>query len=548
MKGIRIDRKRHLAEEPKTGHNRWHPDIAPIIEVDEGEEVALETRDALDGFLTSSSTVADFPSLALGAIHPLTGPVLVKGARPGDLLEVEFVDIVPQRWAFSAIMPGLGFLRDAMTTPFLVHWTLDDDWATSRELPGVRIPGAPFMGVSGVAPSHQQVEAWTRREAEVAQRNGIALPPDREGAVPPSGSPAAAGLRTLPPRENGGNFDVKQLSKGGKLLLPVSVDGALFSTGRALRAGRRRGLRHGDRDGRHVRGPLPCAPRRGAAPRHPLAALRAQQLLHRSSLRGAGTLRGHDGDAGHAAGRERGRESEPRLPQRHPEHDEPAPGARLLARAGVRHLQRRRRSSDQQRGRSAERRGVRAAAGDDIRRLSPFGTLAIALTLAVSAVAPAAGATLDELAGALNLVPLHGAEPRALVLERLADGKTVALASLQGRPVLVYFWATWCPHCSRELPSAIEQVHREYGPRGLVVLAVNMEQSRETVRAWARDRGLTMDVLLDVSGAVNSAWGVAYSPEVFVIGRDGRLVARAIGTRGWATPEGRAFFEALMAR
>ena len=231
MKHVTIDRQLPLKHQPKTGHNRWHPDVPPIVEVDEGEEVALETRDALDGFLTSSSTVADFPSLALGAIHPLTGPVLVKGARPGDLLEVEFVDIVAQRWAFSAIMPGLGFLRDAMTTPFLVHWTLDDGWATSRELPGVRIPGAPFMGVSGVAPSHQQVEAWTRREAEVAQRNGIALPPDREGAVPPSGSPAAAGLRTLPPRENGGNFDVKQLSKGGKLLLPVSVDGALFSTG-----------------------------------------------------------------------------------------------------------------------------------------------------------------------------------------------------------------------------------------------------------------------------------------------------------------------------
>jgi peroxiredoxin len=98
------------------------------------------------------------------------------------------------------------------------------------------------------------------------------------------------------------------------------------------------------------------------------------------------------------------------------------------------------------------------------------------------------------------------------------------------------------------LPSAIEQVHREYGPRGLVVLAVNMEQSRETVRPWVRDRGLTMDVLLDISGTVNAAWGVAYSPEVFVIGRDGRLIARAIGTRGWATPDGRAFLEALMAR
>ena len=231
MKGIHIDRKRHLADDPKTGHNRWHPDIAPIIEAEEGEDVALETRDALDGYLTSGSTVADFSSVPLGAIHPLTGPVLVKGARAGDLLEVEFVDVVPQRWAFSMIMPGLGFLRDVMTTPFLVHWTLADGWATSEQLPGVRVPGAPFMGVSGVAPSRAQVEVWARREAQIAERHGFALPPDRVGAVPASGTAATDGLRTLPPRENGGNFDVKQLSKGGTLLLPISVDGALFSTG-----------------------------------------------------------------------------------------------------------------------------------------------------------------------------------------------------------------------------------------------------------------------------------------------------------------------------
>src|SRR5262249_39157783 len=233
MKGIQIDRKRQLADDAKTGHNRWHPEIAPAIEVDEGEEVALETRDALDGYLTPSSTVAALKTWPGGGIHPLTGPVLVKGARPGDLLEVEFVDIVPQRWAFSAIIPGLGYLRDVMTTPFLVHWTLADGWATSPQIPGVRIPGAPFMGVSGVAPSRPEVEAWARREADLAERKGFALPPDRVGAVPASGSAATQGLRTLPPRENGGNFDVKQLSKGGKLLLPVSVDGALFSTGDA---------------------------------------------------------------------------------------------------------------------------------------------------------------------------------------------------------------------------------------------------------------------------------------------------------------------------
>lgn len=233
MKSVTIDRRRHLAEEPGTGHNRWHPDVRPVVEVDEGEEVSLETRDAIDGYLTPGSTVADFAGLPLGAIHPMTGPVLVKGARPGDLLEVEFLDIDPARWAFSAIMPGLGFLRDVMTTPFLVHWSLADGWATSAQLPGVRVPAAPFMGVSGVAPSRAQVEAWTRREADVSARGGLALPPDATGAVPASGPAASHGLRTLPPRENGGNFDVKQLTRGAKLLLPVAVEGALFSTGDA---------------------------------------------------------------------------------------------------------------------------------------------------------------------------------------------------------------------------------------------------------------------------------------------------------------------------
>ena len=231
MKTISIDRKRHLAEQPNTGHNRWHPDIAPIVEVDEGEEVALDTRDGIDGYLNAGSTEADFPSVQFGAVHPLTGPVLVKGAKPGDLLECEFVDIVPQAWAFTAIMPGLGFLRDVMTTPFLAHWNIADGWATSPQLPRVRIPGASFMGVSGVAPSRPQVEAWTRREADLGARGGMVFTPDAAGAIPGTGAAAKEGLRTLPPRENGGNFDVKQLTKGSKLLLPVAVEGALFSTG-----------------------------------------------------------------------------------------------------------------------------------------------------------------------------------------------------------------------------------------------------------------------------------------------------------------------------
>ena len=231
MKSIVIDRSKHLKDEPRTGHNRWHPDIEPIVEVDEGEEVSLDTRDACDGHLPPGSTAATLAAIPAGAIHPLTGPVAVKGARPGDLLEVEFVDIVPQPRAFSCVLPGLGFLRDVMTTPFLVNWSIASGWATSPDLPGVRIPAAPFMGVSGVAPSRAQLEAWTRREADLIGRGGLVFPPDATDAVPSAGAAAMHGLRTVPPRENGGNFDVKQLTKGSRLLLPVAVDGARFSTG-----------------------------------------------------------------------------------------------------------------------------------------------------------------------------------------------------------------------------------------------------------------------------------------------------------------------------
>ena len=230
MHAIRIDRSKPLAEEPHFGHNRYHPDIAPAAEIGEGEEIALETRDALDGQITPQTTVADFATLDAGAVHPLTGPVFVKGAMPGDMLEIEFTDIIAQPTAFSAIMPGLGFLRDVMTEPFLVHWQIRDGWASSAQIPGVRIPGAPFMGVSAVAPSAAKLAEWTAREQRAIDRGGLVFPPDAQGAVP-AGACGLTGLRTLPPRENGGNFDVKQLTKGAKLFLPVFVEGGLFSTG-----------------------------------------------------------------------------------------------------------------------------------------------------------------------------------------------------------------------------------------------------------------------------------------------------------------------------
>lgn len=233
MKSITIDRNKRLREEPHTGHNRWHPDIEPVLEAAPGEEVVLETRDAADGQIRRHMTVADLERLDSKVAHPLTGPVYVKGAKPGDLLEIEYVDIVPQSYGWTRNRPGAGFLRDIFREPYLAHWDLKDGWATSPQLPGVRIPNGAFMGTAGIAPSRAQLEAWTRREADLVARGGFAAPPDPQDAVPPAGPVAREGLRTIPPRENCGNVDAKQLTKGSRLLIPVNVDGALYSVGDA---------------------------------------------------------------------------------------------------------------------------------------------------------------------------------------------------------------------------------------------------------------------------------------------------------------------------
>ena len=111
-----------------------------------------------------------------------------------------------------------------------MQWKIRDGFATAAELPGVRIPGASFMGISATAPSAQKLKEWTEREQRALDAGGFVLPPSPDGAVP-GGASGLEGLRTLPPRENGGNFDVKQLTKGAKLFLPVFKEGALFSTG-----------------------------------------------------------------------------------------------------------------------------------------------------------------------------------------------------------------------------------------------------------------------------------------------------------------------------
>ena len=209
-------------------HNRWHPDLEPVTAVAPGETLTLETEDGLAGQLGRESTHEDAGSLDLGLGHPLAGPVRVEGAEPGDLLEVEFVAYEAADFGVTAVIPGFGYLADLFTEPYLVRWEIAEGRARSEELPGVAVPGATFAGVAGVAPSHERMAGIRAREEDLRARGGAVAEDLPETAVPPG---AASGLRTIPPRELGGNLDVPQLVAGSRLLLPVDVSGALFSVG-----------------------------------------------------------------------------------------------------------------------------------------------------------------------------------------------------------------------------------------------------------------------------------------------------------------------------
>jgi formamidase len=220
---IEIDRARPLHLGAERGHNRWHPELAPVASVEPGEEVTFEIRDSRDGLIArywDHDDLLGIPSIA----HPLTGPVEVRGASPGDVLELEVLGYETDDFGWTAIWPGSGFLGDLFSRPFLARWELDGGLARSEQVPGVAVPACVHAGVIGVAPSAELFELARRREAAL----GTANPPSPEHAWPPE---AADGLRTYPPRENGGNVDIRDLGPGARLWLPVHVLGALLSVG-----------------------------------------------------------------------------------------------------------------------------------------------------------------------------------------------------------------------------------------------------------------------------------------------------------------------------
>ncbi len=219
-------------------HNRFHPTIPPIARVDPGDTVVFETRDAFDNQFNFESRPADVAGADASRIHPLTGPVFVRGAGPGDVLEVTLLSIEPgpDRFGYTVLFPGFGFLRDLFTAPDIARWRLRGGFARSTDMPGIRIPANGFPGTIGVAPSQALVSTILAREAALAAAGGFVLLPDTTNGAPPAvcgpgGTQAASCLRTIPPRENGGNMDIKQMVEGTRLLFPCYVRGCLLSIG-----------------------------------------------------------------------------------------------------------------------------------------------------------------------------------------------------------------------------------------------------------------------------------------------------------------------------
>ena len=183
-------------------HHEWNKAIPPRLVVEPGDTVVLDTRDASDGYYTATSTSRDTATRGPFKGHPLTGPVAVRGARPGDVLVIDILDVRPAApFGWTHIRPGRGLLPEAdFPESFLQIWDVSDGaFARIRARSGVRVavPQAPFPGVIGTAL-------------------------DEPG-----------GHSTMPPRKNGGNVDIRQLTAGTTVYLPVWVDGALLSVGDA---------------------------------------------------------------------------------------------------------------------------------------------------------------------------------------------------------------------------------------------------------------------------------------------------------------------------
>ena len=175
-------------------HNRWDKTLQPAVAIRSGDVVHVQTQEVSGGQISPGAPAEAVSGLDTTRTYPLAGPILVEGAAPGDVLEVEMLELRPGRWGWTAIIPGRGLLGDEFERPYIRHFVLDPPSPVDFGS-GVSIPMAPFCGTIGVAP-------------------------ERPGP-----------LSVRPPHEGGGNVDDRRLIEGSKLYLPVLVDGALLSIG-----------------------------------------------------------------------------------------------------------------------------------------------------------------------------------------------------------------------------------------------------------------------------------------------------------------------------
>jgi len=244
---VKVDLKQSPYENPMI-HNRWHPDIPMISCVKPGDDFLMETYDWTGGFIQNNNSADDVRDIDLSIVHFLSGPIGVEGAEPGDLLVVDLLDVgaKPESpWGFNGFFSkqnGGGFLTDHFPLAQKSIWDFKGMFTESRHIPNVKFAGLIHPGLIGCLPDKQLLDTWNKRELDF-----IATDPNRIPALanPPFGptahmgqmtgaakeKAAAEGARTVPPREHGGNCDIKDLSRGSKIYFPVYVKGAGLSMG-----------------------------------------------------------------------------------------------------------------------------------------------------------------------------------------------------------------------------------------------------------------------------------------------------------------------------
>ncbi|WP_019499082.1 formamidase [Pseudanabaena sp. PCC 6802] len=245
---FKVDLNKPLTEQELVGHNRWHPDIPAIVSVNPGAVFRIECKDWTDGQISNNDSADDVRDVDLSVVHVLSGPIYVNGAEPGDILVVDLLDVgtlSDYEWGFTGLFArenGGGFLTDHFPIAQKAIWDIQGIYASSRHIPDVKFAGIPHPGLIGCAPSHELLATWNKREAELFATNPERVPPLAALPNPKNailGSLTGAeyervareAARTVPPREHGGNCDIKNLSKGSRIYFPVYVEGAKLSMG-----------------------------------------------------------------------------------------------------------------------------------------------------------------------------------------------------------------------------------------------------------------------------------------------------------------------------